>query len=635
MVGNGTGQTLEDAYIQWLNDHLTKATPPLLICDLTEENICNGVAIGLLLGVIGGIKIEGLLLQPITIVERLHNIHEVFSVLRQLNVKLNNIQPEEIMGGDKDTVLQLLIAINDHFTPKAKCRKHFLSHESDYKIDSSGRTSVWSAMNGSTACTTPINRSQFITTTTVTTTNGHNENGIIMSYESQKNLLHSTNGINTMHTSDTQWSDSNDNLIDTHKTSSNQSLVVTPTPSEMSESINPRARCTVYRTKSYPLSPRSSMVKRESSISTAPINIRSALPRGYYPSSTSSLPRNTKSSYHDQNTRNRRGSINPVEVPQLYDSMNEIQHLRSQLNMLSKLIESDGSNANRTPPAFRATASKSTQTELGYLLDRHTKKSTAEITELKGIIKIKEETIKLLEEENARLSDSLKSILHNMNKPNNLDKNTMSNNLNKTNQNQLDAYEQKINRSITNSQTKPYDSPRHSHPYNLHEQQQQQQQQFRQNQQRYQQPHRQTYTPVNQSPPVTISHSPSQKCYMMRSYTSESSPNTNTNPSPYGLDISSSSPPFTSSPINRQSSPDKYSSNSNIRRQLSPTGKRFPYYQPYIHSLMHPNQTSKYDKNKNSNDLKGIGYSLTAAQSQIVKSPTQRLLMQSLPSSGY
>ncbi|CAH8866343.1 unnamed protein product [Trichobilharzia szidati] len=373
----------------------------------------------------------------------------------------------------------------------------------------------------------------------------------------------------------------------------------------------------------------------ESSISTAPINIRSALPRGYYPSSTSSLPRNTKSSYHDQNTRNRRGSINPVEVPQLYDSMNEIQHLRSQLNMLSKLIESDGSNANRTPPAFRATASKSTQTELGYLLDRHTKKSTAEITELKGIIKIKEETIKLLEEENARLSDSLKSILHNMNKPNNLDKNTMSNNLNKTNQNQLDAYEQKINRSITNSQTKPYDSPRHSHPYNLHEQQQQQQQQFRQNQQRYQQPHRQTYTPVNQSPPVTISHSPSQKCYMMRSYTSESSPNTNTNPSPYGLDISSSSPPFTSSPINRQSSPDKYSSNSNIRRQLSPTGKRFPYYQPYIHSLMHPNQTSKYDKNKNSNDLKGIGYSLTAAQSQIVKSPTQRLLMQSLPSSGY
>ncbi|VDP98343.1 unnamed protein product [Trichobilharzia regenti] len=99
---------------------------------------------------------------------------------------------------------------------------------------------------------------------------------------------------------------------------------------------------------------------RESSISTAPINIRSALPRGYYPSSTSSLPRNTKSSYHDQNTRTRRSSINPVDVPQLFDSMNEIQHLRSQLNTLSKLIESDGSNVNRTPSAVRTTASKST-----------------------------------------------------------------------------------------------------------------------------------------------------------------------------------------------------------------------------------------------------------------------------------
>nr|AAW26702.1 unknown [Schistosoma japonicum] len=83
------------------------------------------------------------------------------------------------------------------------------------------------------------------------------------------------------------------------------------------------------------------------------------------------------------------------------------------------------------------------------------------------------------------------------------------------------------------------------------------------------------------------------------------------------------------SPV-RQQSPERL---KEIRRQLSPTGKRFPYYQPYIHLLMHSNEQNKVEKHKCSAEPKTRG--LTTAQSQIVKSPTQRLLMQSLPTTGY
>ncbi|VDP70677.1 unnamed protein product [Echinostoma caproni] len=87
-------EAIENDYINWFNSHLAKATPPMAVTHLTEENMCNGVAIGLLLETIGNIKLNGLLLQPITRVERLHNVHEVFAVLRRLNVRLDNMQPE-------------------------------------------------------------------------------------------------------------------------------------------------------------------------------------------------------------------------------------------------------------------------------------------------------------------------------------------------------------------------------------------------------------------------------------------------------------------------------------------------------------------------------------------------------------
>ncbi|CAL8081257.1 unnamed protein product [Calicophoron daubneyi] len=105
----------EDSIRSWLNIYLGSASPPLIIDDLTEELIRNGVALGLLLEILGNVELNGLLRRPITRVERLHNVHEVFTLLRKLKVRLDNIQPEDILRGDKDSIVQLLAAISNHF----------------------------------------------------------------------------------------------------------------------------------------------------------------------------------------------------------------------------------------------------------------------------------------------------------------------------------------------------------------------------------------------------------------------------------------------------------------------------------------------------------------------------------------
>ncbi|RTG88154.1 uncharacterized protein DC041_0003368 [Schistosoma bovis] len=815
-----TSQSTEEAYIKWLNDHLTKATPPLIVYDLTEEIICNGVAIGILLEIIGRIKIDGLLLQPITTVERLHNIHEVFSVLRRLNVKINNIQPEDIMEGDKDTVLELLIAINDYFLPKPnmKTPKKFNAnnhnnYDIDYKMESNGRTSAWSTISSSTR-RTPINRSE-----TVPQLNGHHENGIFSTnnHHSHKNLLHhSTNGIDYP-TIDLPWSNSIDHFTDNNNNSRqpyssyHQSLAPTPTPSELTNSTSPRSKSTVYRVRSEPLSPRSihgmgnsnhrfhtlkqynntidittttttttnyksiplinnkinnqqtsinqyhdnnnnnnnslindnkkidhkqndhdldldldhdlnvnldqieldltinnslnrinyellhkndsfinnnnnnnneslihhyspnrynhvdkadhyalhsnktnqfnlmknkkykkklNLLKKiqkfyfycihhlmklnyhriietnesiEASLSTAPINIRSALPnlnsgsRGYYHQTnpSQSIPSNNYSDSRNGNTIRSGRSTN--ELPQIVDSMNEVQQLRSQLNMLSKLIESDGSNPVRTASVLRQTAAKST-------------------------------------EENSRLSDSLKTFLYNMNKPGNLDKTTMS-----TNNYSIKSHEYQDLLDNNNKQRLSNNPMNTSRPHPPHHQGQQQQAEHQhdytprhhhhspQSHQRdhhhsnynpskhtFNQPYNHlnssnTSTPINTPMIISPSHLSMIK---PDNYDRTISPRSM---SPYKLDHSKNQ---LISPSSLSLSPTNSDRIKNIKRQLSPTGKRFPYYQPYIHSLMHSNELNKVDKHKCFNESKTLSHGLTTAQAQLIKSPTQRLLMQ-------
>ncbi|CAH8556631.1 unnamed protein product [Schistosoma turkestanicum] len=658
MLDSTTSQSTEDLYIKWLNDQLAKATPPMIVYDLCEESICNGVAIGVLLEIIGEIKIDGLLLQPITIVERLHNIHEVFSVLRRLNVKINNIQPEDIMEGDKQTILQLLYAINDYFMPRiiTKSNKMLMTsnnnnnnNDIDSRMDSTGRTSAWSTISNSTR-RTQISRSE-----TTPHLNGNHENDLFSmnNHHAQNNTNnhnhnHNHNNNNFPHSQHNGTDYPTLNHYTNHYTNNHQSQsysfyqnpdqphyrssAVTPTSSELTSSTSPRSRSTVYRVHSDPLSPvhNNNNNRREICSSNTPINIRSALPKlnsgskGYYnhPNSTQSIKPNDRNTQYSMKTGH---STN--ELPHIIDSMNEVQQLKSQLNMLSKLIESDGSSPVRTASALRTTASKSTQTDFGYLLDRQAKKSNAEISELRGIIKIKEEAIHLLEEENSRLSDSLKTFLYNINKPGNLDKTTMSSS-NYNNNNLQKLSNNPVNRS--HDFTPPYHH-QHHHQYQrdaIH--------QTNPNaSSKYLNQQMDTNTPTI-TPTIIPS---SQYSHMKPSMNDQKTPPLPTRSiSPCKSDhfdrqsIQPSSPSSSSSPPNRQWNSERI---KNIKRQLSPTGKRFPYYQPYIHSLMHSNELNKVEKHKCSAELKGHPHGLTASQAQLVKSPTQRLLMQSLPTTGY
>ncbi|VDP68640.1 unnamed protein product [Schistosoma mattheei] len=85
-------------------------------------------------------------------------------------------------------------------------------------------------------------------------------------------------------------------------------------------------------------------IHREASLSTAPINIRSALPnlnsgsRGYYNQTNRSQSIQSNNYPDSRNGNTIRSGRSTNELPQIVDSMNEVQQLRSQLNMLSKLV---------------------------------------------------------------------------------------------------------------------------------------------------------------------------------------------------------------------------------------------------------------------------------------------------------
>ncbi|CAH8655134.1 unnamed protein product [Dicrocoelium dendriticum] len=139
----------EETCLNWMNQQLAKARPPLAISILTEPNVRNGVALGLLLETVGQIKLNGLLLQPETRVEHLHNVHELFALMRQINVRLGTIQPENVMNGDKESILQLVQAISNHFKRHPRGRRSVSPHP--YSTNSDRAAVYQNASTGSNA----------------------------------------------------------------------------------------------------------------------------------------------------------------------------------------------------------------------------------------------------------------------------------------------------------------------------------------------------------------------------------------------------------------------------------------------------------------------------------------------------
>lgn len=206
-----------------------------------------------------------------------------------------------------------------------------------------------------------------------------------------------------------------------------------------------------------------------------------------------------------------------------------------------------------------------------------------------------------------------------MNKPGNLDKTTMS-----TNNYSIKSHEYQDLLDNNNKQRLSNNPMNTSRPHPPHHQGQQQQQQAE---------HQHDYTPQHQhhhhhSPQSRqrdhhhSNYNPSKHTFN-QTYSHLNSSNTSTpintpmiispshlsmikpdnydrtisprSMSPYKLDHSKNQ---LISPSSLSLSPTNSDRIKNIKRQLSPTGKRFPYYQPYIHSLMHSNELNKVDKHK-------------------------------------
>ncbi|KAF5395224.1 hypothetical protein PHET_04722 [Paragonimus heterotremus] len=367
---NDVLETTEDTYLQWINKHLAKASPPMVIEDITEANVCNGIAIGLLLETIGDIKLDGLLLQPGTRVERLHNVHEVFAVLRRLKVRLDNLQPEDIMNGDRQSIMQMLLALSTHFMTNTRGRRSYNRTPSPQL--SSRRTP--------TGRRTPLHPS----------------------WGSSINFIPRTCTPSEHYTeiSNPQYS--------------HQIIGPTVYTSDNSGKSSPRSRSTMTMMFSGQRSPtsmlRSTSRSSEASDSHTPADIRVPKPR----QSTSSQM-GDGGPYNSRNfDSNLRAATLPISrtapaLPHYIESMNELSHLKSQLNTISRLISSDSTELS---PSLQNTMfpTKAVQTDPNRDLINEMQQAQRQIDELTRMLHAKDLALRQKEQENIRLNEVLHSL---------------------------------------------------------------------------------------------------------------------------------------------------------------------------------------------------------------------------------
>ncbi|KAA3673669.1 uncharacterized protein DEA37_0000564, partial [Paragonimus westermani] len=370
---NDALETTEDSYLKWINRHLAKASPPMVIEDITEANVCNGTAIGLLLETIGDIKLDGLLLQPGTRVERLHNVHEVFAVLRRLKVRLDNLQPEDIMNGDRQSILQMLLALSTHFMTNPRGRR---SHNRT-------PSPPWSSRRTPTGRRTPLHPSW-----------GSSLNFIPRACTPSEHYTEISNP---------QYS--------------HQIIGPTVYTSDNSGKSSPRSRSTMTMMFSGQRSPtsmlRSTSRSSEASDCHTPADIRVPKPR-----------QSTSNQMGDEGPYSSRAATLPVSrtapaLPHYIESMNELSHLKSQLNTISRLISSDSTELSPSlqNSMFPTKAvpncqqcSTHAQTDPNRDLSSEMQQAQRQIDELTRMLHAKDLALRQKEQENTRLNDALHSL---------------------------------------------------------------------------------------------------------------------------------------------------------------------------------------------------------------------------------
>ncbi|TGZ56337.1 hypothetical protein CRM22_010171 [Opisthorchis felineus] len=378
-------------YVKWINRYLVKASPPIAISDITESNVRNGVALGLLLEIMGGIKLNGLLLQPGTRVERLHNVHELFAVLRRLNVRLGNLQPEDVMSGDKDTIIQLIYAISSHFTRPTRGRRSV--SPGHRMFDGRG----FSDTTRSSPRHTPIGR--------YTPTYRCNP-PLGPSTDNRPQSEHYTEIINPVYS---------------HQ-------FIGPTVyDQQSGRTSPRSRSTMTMLFSGQRSPTGMRrcASRESDVSSLPCEAR---PSGKPRSSENRLdrvgtlepsnhhPHPTYGSVHRSPAPHHSNLHNQLqsELAQYIESMNELSSLKTQLGTISRLSpcthrQPIASETPQLPPHLQTAMfpTKSVQTEHQQDLASDIHEAQVQIIELTKMLQAKDAVLRQREQENARLVDAV------------------------------------------------------------------------------------------------------------------------------------------------------------------------------------------------------------------------------------
>ncbi|CDS36498.1 dixin [Echinococcus multilocularis] len=129
----------ERAYLSWINSKISVVCPGMSLCSLDDEGMRNGTALAELIDAASASRI-GIKSPCTTEEEKIANIREILRRLRELNVPISNIQAEDIVRGNKNSIMRLLLAISASFMPS---HIHDVKHEIRDRHAAFGGQRVW------------------------------------------------------------------------------------------------------------------------------------------------------------------------------------------------------------------------------------------------------------------------------------------------------------------------------------------------------------------------------------------------------------------------------------------------------------------------------------------------------------
>ncbi|VDM16823.1 unnamed protein product [Hydatigera taeniaeformis] len=132
-------QARERAYLSWINSKVSAVCPGMSLRSLDDEGMRNGTALAELIDAASASRIN--IKSPCTTeAEKIANIREILRRLRDLNVPVSTIQAEDIVYGNKDSIMRLLLAISASFMPS---HIHDVKHEIRDRHAAFGGQRVW------------------------------------------------------------------------------------------------------------------------------------------------------------------------------------------------------------------------------------------------------------------------------------------------------------------------------------------------------------------------------------------------------------------------------------------------------------------------------------------------------------